>query len=679
MKKIQTPELLRRAEVRPQSLDKKNRTVEVVFSTGARVMRRPFFDEPYWEELSLDPAHVRLDRLNNGAPFLRVHDDWTLESVLGVVESAATDGSVGTAVIRFSERPDVEPVFNDITSGILRHVSVGYKVWHYDEMPKAEDGIRVLRATDWEPVELSAVPVGADDGAVVRSGGSVNECVINFMEEIMTKKKRQDEAPEQKPVVAEEAGDEEKKVEDPAEVEAGDEEEKVEDEKKDEEGSEAASEEKVEDAERKGALAERERINGIRNAVRAANLAESFADDFIKHGTPLDEARAKVIDILADRDRQSDTRTARMEVIDMEEKKTRRDAVAAAIMHRADTNRELPEAAREYRGMNLMDMAREAVEKAGGRTRGLSRREIAVAALNLDRNVARMHGVSDFPEILSTAVNRTLRDAYQLAPRTFVPWCRKSTAPDFREVARTQLSELSKFQSVNPGGEYKHLSFGDSAEKYSLAKSGGIVAVTWEAIINDDLDAFSRIPFALAEEAAASESDIVYGILSGNPNMADTVALFDASTHKNYTTSSGTAISDTSLGVARALMRKQKGPKGRELNITPDFLIVGPDREVLANKYTSASFVAAKASDITPNFFSALQVIVEPRITGNAWYLAAKPMRIDTIEYAYLEGEEGLFTEERVGFEVDGIEIKARHVFAAKAIDYRGLYKNDGA
>ena len=664
MKKIQTPELLRRAEVRPQSLDKKNRTVEVVFSTGARVMRRPFFDEPYWEELSLDPAHLRLDRLNNGAPFLRVHDDWTLESVLGVVESAATDGSVGTAVIRFSERPDVEPGFNDITSGILRHVSVGYKVWHYDEMPKAEDGIRVLRATDWEPVELSAVPVGADDGAVVRSGGSVNECVINFMEEIMTKKKRQDEAPAQKPVVAEEAGAEEETVEDPAEVEAG---------------AEESEKEKVDDSERKAVLDERTRIAVIRTTVRAAKLEESIADDFVTNGAPLDEVRAKVIDILADRDRQSNTRTARMEVVDMEEKKTRRDAVAAAIMHRADPNRELPEVAREYRGMNLMDMAREAVEKAGGKTRGLSRREIAVAALNLDRNLARMHSVSDFPEILSTAVNRTLRDAYQLAPRTFVPWCRKSTAPDFREVARTQLSEMSKFQKVNAGGEYKHLSFGDSAEKYSLAKSGGIVAVTWEAIINDDLDAFSRIPFALAEEAAASESDVVYGILSGNPNMADSVALFDASTHKNYTTSSGTAISDTSLGVARALMRKQKGPKGRQLNITPDFLIVGPDREVLANKYTSASFVAAKASDITPNFFSALQVIVEPRISGNAWYLAAKPMRIDTIEYAYLEGEEGLFTEERVGFEVDGIEIKARHVFAAKAIDYRGLYMNDGA
>ncbi len=181
MKKINMPGMLRRAEVRPQSLDTKNRTVEVVFSTGARVMRRPFSlweeSEPYWEELSLDPAHIRLDRLNNGAPFLRVHDDWSLDSVLGVIESASTDGNIGTALVRFSERDDVEPVFKDIQSGILRHISVGYKVYRFEEMPKTEDGVRVLRAVDWEPLELSAVPIGADDGAVVRQADqNCNEC-----------------------------------------------------------------------------------------------------------------------------------------------------------------------------------------------------------------------------------------------------------------------------------------------------------------------------------------------------------------------------------------------------------------------------------------------------------------------------------------------------------------------
>jgi hypothetical protein len=50
-----------------------------------------------------------------------------------------------------------------------------------------------------------------------------------------------------------------------------------------------------------------------------------------------------------------------------------------------------------------------------------------------------------------------------------------------------------------------------------------------------------------------------------------------------------------------------------------------------------------------------------------------------TIEYAYLEGQDGAFLETRHGFDVDGVEFKVRHDFAAKAVNYRGLQKSAGA
>ena len=50
---------------------------------------------------------------------------------------------------------------------------------------------------------------------------------------------------------------------------------------------------------------------------------------------------------------------------------------------------------------------------------------------------------------------------------------------------------------------------------------------------------------------------------------------------------------------------------------------------------------------------------------------------IDTVEYCYLEGEEGVHSEVKNGWEIDGIEIKARLDFAAKAIDHRGLIRCD--
>ena len=68
---IELPALRRSAELAPNSADTDSRTVEVIWSAGARVRRSTLFGEPYDEELSLDPTHVRLDRLNAGAPFLK--------------------------------------------------------------------------------------------------------------------------------------------------------------------------------------------------------------------------------------------------------------------------------------------------------------------------------------------------------------------------------------------------------------------------------------------------------------------------------------------------------------------------------------------------------------------------------------------------------------------------------
>jgi hypothetical protein len=127
---IELPAMRRSAELAPNTADADSRTVEVVWSAGARVRRATFFGEPYDEELSLDPAHVRLDRLNAGAPFLKVHELDTLDAVIGSVVpgSARIENGRGIALVRISERADVEPIWRDIQAGHIRAVSIGYQV-----------------------------------------------------------------------------------------------------------------------------------------------------------------------------------------------------------------------------------------------------------------------------------------------------------------------------------------------------------------------------------------------------------------------------------------------------------------------------------------------------------------------------------------------------------------------
>jgi len=74
----------------------------------------------------MDPAHVRLDRINSGGPVLDSHSGWSLANVLGVVEdgSAKMVGKKGVATLRFSRRADVDPVWTDISDRVIRNVSV---------------------------------------------------------------------------------------------------------------------------------------------------------------------------------------------------------------------------------------------------------------------------------------------------------------------------------------------------------------------------------------------------------------------------------------------------------------------------------------------------------------------------------------------------------------------------
>lgn len=684
-----------RAAFQPETYDAENHTIDIVWTTGAKVRRSTWYGDRYNEELVVSEQAIRLERMNTGAPFLAVHDMWELDSVLGVVEDGTTRivGNEGRAKVRFFQHPDVEKYEQGVAQGIYRNISVGYDVHVYEKIEEADSKIPTYRATDWEPLEISLVPVGADAGAQVRSTPKPPE-----FREVEVRMPRQAVPPHPAAApggISQEvrtmktcpkcgatlSADQETcscstsvRAHTPAPFN------QTEHVRTAPETVPAIQEAQVRQA---AAQAERTRINEIQGAVRLAGLGNEVADELINGDIPLDQARAKIFERMAARSAAAPTVAAHGISVTRAEQDTQRRAMESALILRANPRAKLTdeerEMAREYRGMDLSEMAREAIERAGGRARGLNKREIAVAAMNLDRDVAvrsGMHSTSDFPNVLASTVNRTLRQAYQLAPRTFVPWCRQSTLPDFREAARTQLSELSAFQKVKEAAEYKVLSFGDSAEKYSLSKYGGIIPITWEVIINDDTNFIERIPMMIAEEAAATESDIVYGILTGNPNMADAKALFHAD-HANLL--AATAISDVHLTTARIAMKEQKGPKGRVLNLLPEFLIVGSAKEGEANKYTSASFVAAKASDINPNFNTSLEVISEARITGNKWFLAASPNRVDTIEYSYLEGEEGLFTEQKQGFEVDGLLIKARHVFAAKAIDWRGMTYNPGA
>lgn len=424
---------------------------------------------------------------------------------------------------------------------------------------------------------------------------------------------------------------------------------------------------------------ERTRASTIRNEVSRARLSADFANQLVDEGVTVDAARTRIIDQIA---------TAAPVItnyspatIPAAQFAARAEAMSVAIANRANPRNQLTDDARHFAGRRLVVLARDWLDSTGVSTRAMGDVEVAQAVFRYRSGPmnAGQHTTADFASLMGTTVGRTLRRGYELAPRTFTGFCRQTSVPDFRPVSRVALSDISPMQQVAESAEYQYATVGDSAEQYAVGKWGQIIAISWETIINDDLSAFDRIPMAMGQEAAQVESDVVYAILLSNPLMGDGVTLFHAS-HGNLA-AAGTAINIDALQAGRTAMRTQKAPKGRFTAATPSDLVVGPLREQQANQFTSANYVATRNGDINPEYNRSLRVTVEPRISDYSWFLASDPnaQPIDTIEYAYLAGHEGLQTEQRQGFEVDGLEIKGRLVFGAKAIDHRALYKNAGA
>ncbi len=137
-----------------REIDEEARTVELAFSSEDPY-RRWFGDEI----LGHGKKEVRLDRINDRAPLLLNHDT---RQQIGVVESARVDkDGKGRATVRFSESALAQEIFRDVVTGIRELVSVGYRVHQMVLQESGDDG-DVYRVTDWEPFEVSIVPIPAD-------------------------------------------------------------------------------------------------------------------------------------------------------------------------------------------------------------------------------------------------------------------------------------------------------------------------------------------------------------------------------------------------------------------------------------------------------------------------------------------------------------------------------------
>lgn len=650
--KTKTPVFNIEARFAPDTLNEENRTVEMVFTTDApaRMMRWKGWDiEEFNEILSMDPKHVRMNRMENGgAPLLDNHRRWDFSSQIGVVEKAWLVGKELRGLVRFSTKKEADEIFQEVKAGIIRNGSIGYRVHKYEELTKDGDKIRTLRAIDWEPMEMSLVVIPADGNAGVRSEGGgtveVNEC------EIVTKH-LSDEGENEMFGVKHRTMD--KATDAPtggAAVVAAP-------------TAVAVDEQAIRE---EGAKAERQRVLDIRQAVKAAKLGDDVADQLIKENKTADQARAFVLEKLASAPGQTtETRNVNVSIeVGTEEREKVREGVSEMILHRALPSKfSLTEKAQAFYARNLVGLMEKML-----RIRGINPDRMSV-----DQVVTKAMALGDLPAIFLDAMNKALAKEIKEAPQSFEPFVERVSFADFRTNHRIKMGDMPGLLPVGQDGEVKKGMFSDEKESFALGSYGRELDITRQMIINDELDFLSRIPRLWGRKAKELEGDLVYTLITTPQVMADGKALFHAD-HNNVSGAAG-AISVTTASAAEKAIMTQLGLDSGKLGLTMEAFLVP-----VALKTTFEQFVAPvnATEKANVNVFKGKSVIVDQRLDAastSVWYALSSKDQVDMIELATLNGQGPEFRSDEV-WSTRGLKMQLNYDVAAHAIDHRGFYRN---
>ncbi len=365
--------------------------------------------------------------------------------------------------------------------------------------------------------------------------------------------------------------------------------------------------------------------------------------------------------------------------------------------HTTDAERK---AAAPFAHATLMDMATEYVRGMGVSTFGLSREKIAQAAMFgpekaglSGRSVTPYHTTGNFANLTLDAINKSMMIGYTEVPATWRgPMRQGLSVADFKTIHRLRHGGIPNLPAWNDVDRPNRVSFADAKESYAVECYSEGIDFSYKLIVNDDMDALTRVPLGLGDAAARTVNAVAWSQITSNPLMSDSVALFSdvsgSRKQKNLETGSVSNYT-TAINLLTQNMMVMRGENTPEGGAGPDILGLMPAyicvpaalRATILTLLQSTADPYASQSGVA-NINRNLQLIVEPLLDANsatAWYLFAEPRRIDTVEVTFLQGQE----TPRIRTVPDehnlSITYYVLQTFGAKALNHRGIQKHAGA
>lgn len=649
-------------------------------------------------------GNASVTRLKQVGAILKNHDP---NQIVGTPLKVWIDEKEGKGKLRmkFGTTPKAQEAKQEVNDRSLRGVSVGFVVgkwiWLPDKNTKWKEKFAgpAWVADSWEALEASLTPIPADPTVGVNRSIDITEGEGTSMPPEKGKQTTPD--PEPVPAVAPAAPAQRDVGSPPPEPAPA--------------PAVAAVEGTGKQATEEAVKAERQRTTDITQLCRAHKMSNEFTDNLVNSGADIAKAREQVLTQLSQS--QAAIVPGGSVEVTADERAKRITAISDGIRLRQGTVKAEDaekSGGNTYANMSLMEIARECLERNGVNTRLMSKMDLAGAALQGPRVMNSScfrspelylretigAGTDDFPFILANTANKELLDGFRAAATTWRSWAKAGSLQDFKQGTRIKLSEVGDLELIPENGNYNTTDMSESRETIQLATYGKKFSISRQAIINDDLQAFTTIPNRMGRAASRKPNTLAVTVLLANANLSDGAALF-SSTHRNRNAETDYRL-DT-LAHAKAgienlvkLFRQQqmKMADGEEdsiayIDITPKVMLLGPTYEMNARTAlrSAGSLVDNKNVGVeNPISELGIQPVIEPNIentnitgySSTAYYIFGDPNDIPVIEVAFLQGTQEPAMEEIQQTDADGRIWKVRLDCVAAAVDFLGAVTETG-
>lgn len=201
-----------------------------------------------------------------------------------------------------------------------------------------------------------------------------------------------------------------------------------------------------------------------------------------------------------------------------------------------------------------------------------------------------MHTTSDFPILLQAAGNRALLQRYEPLASPLKSLSAQRNARDFRQQSFVRPGEAPLLEKVLESGEIKSGTTSEDSRGLKIDTYGKMFNISRQALVNDDLGAFSDFLGVFAQSAAETEGNLFASLLLSNEKagikLGDDKPLFHTD-RKNI--GAPADITVDSVGFARMAMRTHKNVNGTgTAGVVPAVLLVGPSQETDAEKLVAS-------------------------------------------------------------------------------------------